>query len=435
MYNRARSGGGRPMAGPAVGMRPPTSGAEQQAAAPPPPPPPMMDRHYVRKPTDRTLPERVEQIVPEGQLYRQLQEAERRLDATISRKKLDLQDSLARSIKKTEVLRVFISNTATDQPWQTMSKIDETTFDFDTNAVPTWNLRIEGRLVDDTPADTPGRRCFSSFFTSIIVELENEDSEAPPEDKVVEWHEPPPGTGNNAEFDVLDIRRKGDQNINAKITLQLKEYPNKFKLSPPLAKLLALDEETKPGVVVALWQYIRFHRLQDLDEKRLIKCDGPMREVFERDTIPFPQIMELLNPHLTQREPIVLNYPIRVDKESTLGDFTYDIDLEVSDPVRGQMSEVLEHWNARQPEIMQLDEEIALCIEALGASRLKRDFFHQLSLDPADFIKKWIASQARDLRVIQSDRGFNEEDVRHSSFYNEELLSQSIHYFVNTRNN
>lgn len=423
------------MAGPAVGMRPPTSGAEQQAAAPPPPPPPMMDRHYVRKPTDRTLPERVEQIVPEGQLYRQLQEAERRLDATISRKKLDLQDSLARSIKKTEVLRVFISNTATDQPWQTMSKIDETTFDFDTNAVPTWNLRIEGRLVDDTPADTPGRRCFSSFFTSIIVELENEDSEAPPEDKVVEWHEPPPGTGNNAEFDVLDIRRKGDQNINAKITLQLKEYPNKFKLSPPLAKLLALDEETKPGVVVALWQYIRFHRLQDLDEKRLIKCDGPMREVFERDTIPFPQIMELLNPHLTQREPIVLNYPIRVDKESTLGDFTYDIDLEVSDPVRGQMSEVLEHWNARQPEIMQLDEEIALCIEALGASRLKRDFFHQLSLDPADFINKWIASQARDLRVIQSDRGFNEEDVRHSSFYNEELLSQSIHYFVNTRNN
>lgn len=423
------------MGGPAVGMRPPTNGAEQQAAAAPPPPPPMMDRHYVRKPTDRTLPERVEQIVPEGQLYKQLQEAERRLDATISRKKLDLQDSLARSIKKTEVLRVFISNTATDQPWQTMSKIDETTFDFDMNAVPMWNLRIEGRLVDDTPADKPGRRCFSSFFTSIIVELDCEDSEAPPEGKVVEWHEPPPGTGNNVEFDVLDIRRKGDQNMNAKVILQLKEYPNKFKLSPPLAKLLALDEETKPGVVVALWQYIRFHRLQDLDEKRLIKCDGPMREVFKRDTIPFPQIMELLNPHLTQREPIVLDYTIRVDKESTLGDFTYDIDLEVSDPVRGQMSEVLDGWNARQPEIMQLDEEIALCVEALGASRLKRDFFHQLSLDPADFINKWIASQARDLRVIQSDRGFNEEDVRHSSFYNEELLSQSIHYFVNTRNN
>lgn len=413
--------------------------AQHQQQQPQPQPQPnqesQMNQHYQRKPTDRNLSKRVIETIPEAHMYQELQEAERRLDATISRKRLDLQDSLNRSIKKTQTLRVFISNTCQDQPWQTNQQLDETSFDFDTGAIPQWNLRIEGRLVDQMAADDPARPRFSSFFTSIIVELEQ--TEEPIEGgNIIEWHEPrqPPNAAvaaaANIEFDVFDVKRKGDQNLKAKIMLQLKEYPDKFKLSPPLAKMLALDEETKPGVVIALWQYIKFHKLQDSDEKRSIRCDAAFKELFGLETVTFPQLMELLNKHLMQREPITIDYEIRVDQENTMGDAIYDFEIEVDDPVRAEMAKVLENWYSNQDEIMQIDEQIALTVESLNSSRMKRDFFQSMADNPVDFINKWTESQSRDLRLISSVRGFNEEEVRKSSFYDDDLLGQSVELFL-----
>lgn len=54
-----------------------------------------------RKPTDKTLPEGVEDcIISDGvQRYRELRDFERRLDATITRKRLDVVDSVGRSVK------------------------------------------------------------------------------------------------------------------------------------------------------------------------------------------------------------------------------------------------------------------------------------------------------------------------------------------------
>lgn len=420
----------------------------QQAPPPPQQPPPGyadIERHYSRKPMERTLPDSIETVIPEAALYKKLQEAEKRLDATITRKQMDLQDTLARSIKKKKQLRVFVSNTCQDQPWQQpVTGLEENAFDFDIGTIPSWNLRVEGRLVDDTPADAPDRPRFSTFFTSIVVEFENNDDiDTTAEPNIVEWHEPVPNpeavqmgtasTGGDVEFDVFDIRRKGDRNVKAKITLQLKEFPNKYKLSPQLADVLAIKEATKPGVVVAMWQYIKFHKLQDIDEKRLIKCDGPLRNLFGRDTISFPHIMELLNPHLGPREPIVIEYEVRVDRESTLGEYAYDIEVEIDDPIRAQMEDLLKNWYSNQQQIMDLDDSIVIAVQSLNTLRLKRDFFSQLADNPVEFLQKWLASQSRDLKLISADRGFSEENVRHSSFYTEELLNQCVHLFLNTR--
>ena len=46
---------------------------------------PSIDRYYNKKPTDRNLPDRILSIIPEAKLYKELQEAEKRLDAIISR--------------------------------------------------------------------------------------------------------------------------------------------------------------------------------------------------------------------------------------------------------------------------------------------------------------------------------------------------------------
>jgi SWI/SNF-related matrix-associated actin-dependent regulator of chromatin subfamily D len=54
-----------------------------------------------RKPTDKNLAEGVEDcIIGDGaQRYRELKDLERRLDATMSRKRLDVQQSVDRNVK------------------------------------------------------------------------------------------------------------------------------------------------------------------------------------------------------------------------------------------------------------------------------------------------------------------------------------------------
>ena len=59
-----------------------------------------------RKPTDKTIPEGIEEcIIGDGvQRYRDLRELERKLDATMTRKRLDIQDGVNRNVKVSEPL-------------------------------------------------------------------------------------------------------------------------------------------------------------------------------------------------------------------------------------------------------------------------------------------------------------------------------------------
>jgi hypothetical protein len=73
-----------------------------------------------RKPNDRNMPEGVEDLViGEGvQQYKDLRDVERKLDYTMMRKRLDIQDSIHRNVKRHKTMRIWISNTADNQPWQ-----------------------------------------------------------------------------------------------------------------------------------------------------------------------------------------------------------------------------------------------------------------------------------------------------------------------------
>lgn len=390
--------------------------------------PAVSNGHIFKNSTDRNLSKSIDSVLPEAQLYRDLMEEERRIDAMINRKQLNLQDNITRALKKTETLRVFVSNSVSDQPWQNVSRMDaENSFDFgDMGSQGSWTLRIEGRLVNDEPADSPTRRQFSTFFSSITVEFEGDEGV-----DTAEWHEQATNQ-NQTVFDVLDVRRKGDRPIKAKISMQLKEYPSQHRLSPQLQDVLATQQETKQNVVLAIWQYIRFHKLQDLEEKRIIRCDTALKRVFGVDQFQFPQIIQLLEPHLLSPVPVVIEYLIQVDKENNVGENIYDIEIEMDDPFRRDMSNMLEKWNDDQTELQGLDNQISETLQALNTGLIKHKFLAAMSTQPSKTINQWLDSQASDLRLIMSDRGFNEEEVRHSSFYTDEVLSQSVHLFLNS---
>ncbi len=324
-------------------------------------------------------------------------------------------------------MRLFISSTCASQPWQTST----TSQSFESD--PSWTLRVEGRLVNDEAADAPGRRKFSSFFTGIIVELSSPHGEPFPEGSLVEWHESAPEAPHSVEFDGLDVKRKGTTNVNATITLQPKEFPSVSKLSPGLANVLGMEEGTQNEIVSALWQYVRFHNLQNQDDKRIVNCNEALSKAFGVPQFAFPQVFDLLARYTTKREPIIINYTIRTDISSTVGDVSYDLEVQIEDPARREPLEILQHWNDNDSEILTLDNKIALSAAATNTARLKYEFFNQLSENPIDFLNKWVDVQSRNLKVLTSDEGYNEETVRRSDFYTDDLLNENLNILLNAR--
>ncbi|KAG2468275.1 SMRD1 regulator, partial [Polypterus senegalus] len=110
-----------------------------------------------------------QELVPESQAYMDLLAFERKLDQTIMRKRLDIQEALKRPIKQKRKLRIFISNTF--NPAKPDAEDGEGT-------VASWELRVEGRLLEDTAVSkydaTKQKRKFSSFFKSLVIELDKD---------------------------------------------------------------------------------------------------------------------------------------------------------------------------------------------------------------------------------------------------------------------
>ena len=257
------------------------------------------------------MPDGVEDfIIGEGVAqYRALRETERRLDAAMLKKRLDVQDSMARDAgPRAGKMRIWISNTVESQQWQDSSRPaigEDGNFDFETGEDARWKLKIEGKVLDedeppevgndgDEDGDTemgdeddrpkkkprlelPTKR-MSHYFKSIKLEFDkskNLNSADPMAD--ILWEKEKQG----GDFDSLEIDRKGDENLNITISF-IKAEPagvERFRLSQALAQTLDMEEATRPEAVMAIWEYIKAMGLQEDEEKRTVRCDDRLRQV------------------------------------------------------------------------------------------------------------------------------------------------------------
>lgn len=264
-----------------------------------------------RKPTDKNMPDGIDDVViGEGvQQYKKLRDTERKLDYAMSRKKLDILDSVTNSVRRLRTLRITISNTVENQPWQAKG-LDADAFDFSSGEEATYRCKIEGRLLPDRPLvesdseseeETDGvakkksapedgslmpgtRQRFSHFFKSITVDFDRSrtmTTEPPPQ---VEWRKPELPSNvkpwpEAADFDCLEFQRKGDENMNITINLVKDEVPERYRLKPKLAEVLDLEEEDRPGIMMAIWHYVKANGLQEDEERRSIRCDDNLLAV------------------------------------------------------------------------------------------------------------------------------------------------------------
>ncbi|XP_045445863.1 brahma-associated protein of 60 kDa [Melitaea cinxia] len=431
----AVAGGG---AGARPGAAPPPAGysAPRPPAAPPAPkrppdaraplPPQHKPQHYAgdtygggggkrkKRLADKILPQKVRDLVPESQAYMDLLAFERKLDATIMRKRLDIQEALKRPMKQKRKLRIFISNTF--YPGQ------------GDNAVASWELRVEGRLLDDTKNDpNKVKRKFSSFFKSLVIELDKELYG--PDNHLVEWHR----TLTTQETDGFQVKRPGYKNVRCTILLLLDYQPLQFKLDARLARLLGVHTQARPVIVNALWQYVKTHRLQDPHEREYIACDKYLEQIFGCARMKLAEVPARLGALLHAPDPIVINHLISVepphDSKQTA---CYDIDVEVDDTLKTQMNNFLLS-TANQQEIQGLDTKIHETVDTINQLKTNREFFLSFSKDPQQFIQKWLVSQSRDLKTMNGGSGGNPEEERRAEFYGQAWAGEGVARYLHAR--
>ncbi|MCJ1282684.1 SWI/SNF complex component snf12 [Xylographa opegraphella] len=421
-----------------------------------------------RIPTDKTIPEGVEDfIIGDGvKQYKDIREIERKLDAVMMRKRLDLLEPRPQTYDRTRTLRIWISNTAENQPWQGRG-LDENAFDFNTGMEGTFKVKIEGRVLEDesvdddtdededeedkdnsnarseaengddamdhdgaakaskkaTTAPMRPRPKMSHFFKLIVIEYDRNKNLQPENSGYIEWKKPEhlANTANlpaMADFDTLEFERKSDENINCTINLFRDETPERFALSKDLAEIIGLEEATRDRIVTGIWDYARAMNLQQDEEKRTITCDERLRAVFQTDTISFPQLTNLIFSHVSSLPPLKLPYTIRVDPDyhAAPSPTIYDIRVPAEDTLVARMVAVTRNnptYATTLTQITELDKRLALIVQAINDSKAKHAFLTSMSKDPATFVRRWISSQKRDLEVIMGEatRGGGEDGL------------------------
>ena len=154
-----------------------------------------------KKASDLVISQQLRELVPESQAYMDLLSFERKLDTTIMRKRLDIQEVLKKPMKTKRKLRIFITNTSYTN--QNKSPGDQPNSE---ECQTQWELKIEGRLLDESGQAKPDprtpKRKFSSFFKSLIIELDKEMYG--PDTNFVEWHRNP-STQETDGFQVCNV--------------------------------------------------------------------------------------------------------------------------------------------------------------------------------------------------------------------------------------
>ncbi|KAF8747632.1 TPR-like protein [Rhizoctonia solani] len=333
--------------------------------------------------------------ITDADLYEQLVEREKKLDWITQRKRIELQDGLQKMIKTRKTLRVFISHTCANQAWQASENTAPPNFETG-EGVPSWTLRIQGRLLEPEGANSEGAGAstsapkFSTFLKAMRVEIERDQS-LYSEPNHTEWHNAPQEQPVNG----FNITRRGDQPLT-RIRIMLHLAPSdpslvRFKLSPQLAHLLDMTSATRPDAISAMWNYVRSRGLFDKVDRRKVRSDEGLRTIANADMFDFHHIPDIVTRHLVQQEPIILNYELKY----------HNIVIDVDDvALKTKLQEAYTAiTQGDQPEIQNLEEK--------PNQRLvpQREFCKSYAANPQQFIHRWIASQSRDLDVILGQGG------------------------------
>ncbi|KJA22667.1 hypothetical protein HYPSUDRAFT_201995 [Hypholoma sublateritium FD-334 SS-4] len=388
-----------------------------------------------RKLLDKSIPNVILQnpdFAQDSRMYQDLLEMERKLDWTMTRKRVEVQDAMARTPTTTRTLRIFMSHTVSGQLWQNVSDMPAVT-NFETGeGIPAWAFKIEGRLLEPANQrhkDKNPPRKFSTMIKRMVIELDR-DPGLYPDGNIVEW---PRATGHhNPVFDGFTVRRTGDLPTKIRVIMYLDHFPDQYKVLPELGSVLGIKEESRIGVIQTLWNYIKLQGLQDKVDRRIIRADDKLRPIFGAESIGFTKLPDLVNRFLVAPDPIILHYNLNPTVPPPERPSAWDVEIKTEDTaLKNRMAVTVNASKESAQTLLKIDEEIALLAQSLQNSHMKRTFLESFANDPAQFIQTWLESQSRDLENIMGSgpsegATVRQEELKRSEFFQLPWVEEAV---------
>ncbi|GLU02254.1 hypothetical protein SLE2022_195100 [Rubroshorea leprosula] len=383
-------------------------------------------RRKKQKLPDKQLQDKVAAILPESALYTQLLEFEARVDAALSRKKVDIQEALKNPPCVQKTLRIYVFNTFANQI-KTIPKKPNA-------EPPTWTLKIIGRILEDgvdpdQPAfvqkSNPLYPKFSSFFKRVTISL---DQRLYPENHIIIWEQ----ARSPAPHEGFEVKRKGEKEFTVSIRLEMNYVPEKFKLSPALMEVLGIEVDTRPRIIAAIWHYVKARKLQNPNDPSFFACDPPLQKVFGEEKVKFTMVSQKISQHLSPPPPIHLEHKIKLSGNSPAGTACYDVLIDVPFPIQRELSALLANAE-KSKEIDACDEAICAAIRKIHEHRRRRAFFLGFSQSPVEFINALIESQSRDLKLVSGEPSRNAERERRADFFNQPWVEDAVIRYLNRK--
>ncbi|KAL6143117.1 hypothetical protein ACLB2K_053813 [Fragaria x ananassa] len=384
------------------------------------------NRKKKQKLPEKQLQDKVASILPESALYTQLLEFEARVDAALTRKKVDIQEALKSppSIQKT--LRIYVFNTFANQVRSIPQKPNADP--------PTWTLKIVGRILEDgVDPDQPGvvqksnpfYPKFSSFFKRVTISL---DQRLYPDNHIINWE----NARSPAPHEGFEVKRKGDKEFTVNIRLEMNYAPEKFKLSQPLMEVLGIEVETRPRIIASIWHYVKARKLQNPNDPSFFNCDPPLQRVFGEEKMKFTMVSQKISQHLFPPQPIHLGHKMRLSGNSPAGTACYDVLVDVPFPIQRELSALMAN-SEKNKEIDACDEAICGAIRKIHEHRRRRAFFLGFSQSPVEFINALIESQSKDLKLVAGVASRSAEKERRSDFFHQPWVEDAVIRYLNRK--
>jgi len=298
--------------------------------------------------------------------------------------------------------------------------------------IPGWAFKLEGRLLElpnqRTKDKVPPQK-FSTLVKRMAVELER-DPALYPDGNILEWPRAP--GHHNPVLDGFTIRRTGDAPTKIRMVMYLNHYPEQFKLSPELGNILGVKEESRIGVIQALWNYIKIQGLQDKVDRRMIRADDQLRPIFNADFVSFQKLPELVNRFLLPPDPVLLHYTINPAAPPPDRPSAWDVEIKAEDlAMKSRMTVMVHASKESSQDLAKLDDEIAIHVQSLHNSHLKRAFLESFANDPAQVIQTWLESQSRDLENIlgsgpSEGATIRAEELKRSEFFKLPWVEEAV---------
>lgn len=431
--------------------------------------------------------------LPASAAYTRIVDFEREVDATLGRRKAEVNEALKRAERVPRTVRVYVYNTFKPASKSIVTpaegggkdrgaKRGARSADGATGAPieeeiepASWTLHVQGRVLsqDEAPdgrgdkhADAECDLKFSSFVRSVEVRLDPAhyaaDSLPPPEGQgaeddasvgpsVIAWNADDASPDAPA-VDGFEVKRHGDADCVCKIILRIDHQPERYAVSPRLAAILGVDLETRPRLIGALMQYVKLHDLLDAEDAGTVVMNDALREVFvdgaglkgngkglkglrvtDGDKALFADIAERLHDHLEPAPPIEIDYVIRTrgTRNPTLPE-CYDLLLDVPSTATSGYHQFVERLG-RDREIDACDARIKAALRKIEEHERRRKFFLEFSRSPTAFINRVVAAQARDVAVVRHDGATRREAERNKELYDQPWVDEALMRYISRK--